>query len=319
MMKPILVCLLLLSPGLLFAQRKEIAELQRDVLLLQDSIRVLQRSLDEKLDNLVAISQKNLDTSNSQNTAVTVMDTTLQERVREMQRTMGTPLANLNNKVDQLGSELQYLRETMADVNRRMTAMERTLLDVSSAVTTMPPPPSGAASNSPAPSYAPQDDRNSASTATTAAKPLGRPSAMGSSGTQPAASAANTGVSAASLFENARRDKARGNFDLAVMQFEEYLKNFPGSDSAPNALYQVGEIHYIRKDYEKALDAFDGMLERFPENSTTPLGMYMKGMTLVKMGQRTKGADEFRALAKKFPNDEYAPKAKVQLQQMGLR
>lgn len=308
-MKPVLVCLLLLSPSLLFAQRKEIAELQRDVLLLQDSVRVLQRTLDEKMDNLLAVSQKSLDNSNSQNTAVTMMDSTIQERVREMQRTMGTPLASLNNKVDQLSTEMQYLRETMADVNRRMSAMERTLLDVSSAVSTMPPPPSGAASAAP-----PVESRPSGGVAgTTAAKPLSRPSALGT------APAQASGISATSLYENASRDKARGNFDLAIMQFEEYLNTFPGSASAPDALYQIGEIHYIRQDYEKALAAFDGMLERFPENRSTPLGMYMKGMTLVKMGQRTKGAEEFRALVQRFPNDEYSPKARVQLQQMGLR
>lgn len=91
MMKPILVCLLLLSPAFLFGQRKEVAELQRDVMLLQDSVRVLQRTLDEKMESLISLTQKSLDNSNSQNTAVTMMDSTLQERVREMQRTMARP------------------------------------------------------------------------------------------------------------------------------------------------------------------------------------------------------------------------------------
>ncbi|MCW5963015.1 MAG: outer membrane protein assembly factor BamD [Bryobacterales bacterium] len=315
MMKSILVCLLLLSPALMFGQRKEVAELQRDVMLLQDSVRVLQRTLDEKMETLLSLTQKSLDNSSSQNTAVTMMDSTLQERVREMQRTMGTPVANLNNKVDQLANEMQYLRETMVDINRRITTMERTLLDVSTAVNTMPPPPPGAASmGAPTGSTPSADSRQADTLGSAAAMPGARPSPLGTAPAKPAA-----GVSAASLYENARRDKARGNFDLAIMQFDEYLTNFPGSDSAPTALYQIGEIHYIRKDYEKALASFDGMLERFPENSATPLGMYMKGMTLVKMGQRTKGAEEFRALIKRFPNDEYTPKARVQLQQMGLR
>ncbi|MCU0229663.1 MAG: outer membrane protein assembly factor BamD [Bryobacterales bacterium] len=308
MMKFFLVCLLLITPTLGMAQRKEIAELQRDVLLLQDSMRVLQRTLDEKMETLIGLSQKNLDNASSQNTAVTMMDATLQERVKEMQRTMGTPVANLNTKVDQLSNEMQYLRETMADINRRMTTMERTLLDVSSAVNTLPPPPPGAASvGSPNGTATPADTRPGAGTP-------GRPSPLGTTPAQPA-----PGVSATALYENARRDKARGNFDIAIMQFEEFLTNFPGSESAPTALYQIGEIHYIRKDYEKALASFDGMLERFPENPSTALGMYMKGMTLVKMGQRNKGAEEFRALVNRYPNDEYAPKAKVQLQQMGLR
>ncbi|MDZ7636816.1 MAG: outer membrane protein assembly factor BamD [Bryobacterales bacterium] len=288
-MKTAIVCFLLISPSFLFAQKKEVAELQRDVLLLQDSVRILQRTVEEKMESLIVLSQKNLDNANSQNTAVTMMDSTLKERVREMQSTMGAPIANLNSKVDQLSNEMKYLRETMSDVSRRMTAMERTLTDVSTAVNTMPPPPpgAGAAITSPA-------------------------NATAGQGGAPA-------VSASTLFENAKRDKSRGNFDLAVMQFEEYVRTFPGSASAPNAQYQIGEVHYIRKDYDKALEAFDTLLERFPENDMTPLGVYMKGMTLVKMADRTKGAAEFRSLIKRFPNDEYAAKARVQLQQMGLR
>src|SRR5690606_35295662 len=104
MMKTVALCLLLITPSMLFAQKKEIAELQRDVLLLQDSVRILQRTVDEKLENLIVLSQKNLDNASSQNTAVTVMDSTLKERVREIQGTVGTPLANLNSKVDQLSN-----------------------------------------------------------------------------------------------------------------------------------------------------------------------------------------------------------------------
>jgi TolA-binding protein len=299
-MKTVVLCFLLIAPSLLFGQKKEIAELQRDVLMLQDSVRVLQRTLDEKLENLIVLSQKNLDNANSQNTAVTMMDSTLKERVRDIQNTVGTPLANLNSKVDQLSNEMKYLRETVADVSRRMSAMERTLTDVSAAVNTMPPPPPGAG--------AAVADPAGSGTTTAAA----RPSPAGAPVTA-------SGVSATTLFENAKRDKSRGNFDLAVMQFEEYVQTFPGTASAPNAQYQIGEVHYIRKDYEKALVAFDTLLERFPENDMTSLGVYMKGMTLVKMGERTKAAAEFRALMKRFPNDEYAAKARVQLQQMGLR
>lgn len=292
-MKIVAYCFLLITPSILFAQKKEIAELQRDILLLQDSVRVLQRTLDEKLESVIVLSQKNLDNASSQNTAVTVMDSALKERIREIQGSIGTPLANLNSKVDQLSNDMRSLRETVGDVSQRMTAMERTLTDVSMAVSTMPPPPpaSGAAASS-------------------------APAGASSMGAPPAGAPA---VSANTLFENAKRDKSRGNFDLAVMEFEEYIQTFPASASAPNAQYQIGEVHYIQKNYEKALAAFDALLERFPENEMTSLGLYMKGMTLVKMGERNKGATEFRNLIKRFPNNEYAAKAKVQLQQMGMR
>ena len=59
-MKPrsLLVCLLLAVPILATAASKEIQELQRDVALLQQQIKDLQRSQDEKLAAILEADRK---------------------------------------------------------------------------------------------------------------------------------------------------------------------------------------------------------------------------------------------------------------------
>jgi TolA-binding protein len=124
--------------------------------------------------------------------------------------------------------------------------------------------------------------------------------------------------SAASLYANAMRDKMSGSDDIALQEFNDYVKYYGNTDTAPNAQYYIGEIFYNRKDYDNALKAFDMVLERYPENNKTLDATYMKGRTLVQMGERTKGADEFRAVCKKAPQSELATKAAAQLKAMGL-
>ena len=59
----LLVCVLLAAPALSFAASKEITELQRDVALLQQQLRDLQRSQDEKLSALLELTRQAVDTA----------------------------------------------------------------------------------------------------------------------------------------------------------------------------------------------------------------------------------------------------------------
>src|SRR5258708_5838621 len=65
---------LLLIPGFAFAQKREIVELQRDVATMQDQVRTLQRSIDEKMSALTVLVQQSLESSNNANKAVAVLE-----------------------------------------------------------------------------------------------------------------------------------------------------------------------------------------------------------------------------------------------------
>src|ERR1039458_8735753 len=61
---------LLICPSLTFAASKEIVELQRDLALLQEQVRSMQRSQDEKFSAIQVLVQQALDSANKTSTSV---------------------------------------------------------------------------------------------------------------------------------------------------------------------------------------------------------------------------------------------------------
>jgi tol-pal system protein YbgF len=280
-MKHLILPLIAMLALPVFGQKKEIAEMQRDILLMQDQIRSLQRSQDEKLAALQVLIQQTLETSNKANTAVAVLESSMKDRFKEQERTIAVPITSVGTKVDTMATDFVSVREAVADLSSRVGKLQNQLTDMSNAVKTLsmprpdPPPPAGGAS-------------------TTAGGPP-------------------QGVSAESLYNAAMRDRSAGNADLAILQFEDYLKWFPNTDIAPNAQYYIGEIKYLRGDMDGALKEFDKLLEAFPDNAKTSDAMLLKGRALVKSGFKAEARQEFNALIKKFPSHENAAKARIEL------
>jgi len=277
----LVVFLALAFPFTAFSQRKEYVQLQRDIAILQDQVRALQNSLDEKTAQLVLQIQQAVDGINKANTSAVRLENDIRERFREQEQAVNRPVATVGTKVDQLTSELQAIRESLAALNVRFGRLEQQMVDTSNAIKTLqapPPPPGGEAS-------------------------------LGAS--------ALPGGSAEALYTNALRDKNGGNFDLAVKEFEEYLEAYGNTELAPNAQFYIGELHYLRDRLPESVKAFDLVLEKYPENNKTADAHYMKGMALFKMGQRTKGRDEFYSLISRFPDSPLAAKAQDVLKGYG--
>ena len=106
-MKTIAVTLLALFPIAGFAQKKEILEMQRDIALLQDQVRTMQRSQDEKFAQVTLLLQQALDASGKANTAMAVLQSSLTERIGEQAKSMVGPVAGVGTKVDQMADEFR--------------------------------------------------------------------------------------------------------------------------------------------------------------------------------------------------------------------
>ncbi len=274
---PIIV---LAATPLCFGQKQEIKELQRDVALLQDSVRVLQSSLDQKSAALTVLVQQALDNVNRANTNIALLNAA----VNDQEKKVVAPVAGVGQKVDQMTEEFRFVSESIKDLNSRMSKLQVQLQDALNTIKTLqaPPPP-----------------------------PAAVPGA-GAGGPPP-------GMSAQTTYENALRDKSSGNLDLALQGFNDYLRYFPDTDYSPNAQFYVGEIYYQKADYESASKAFDIVLEKYSENNKTPDAHYMKGLSLVKSGQRNDAYKEFSYVVSKYPSSDVAGKARLEIKKLGLR
>jgi tol-pal system protein YbgF len=269
----------------LSAQKREIVELQRDIASLQEQMRQLQRTIDEKMASLSTLIQQSIESSNRGNTSLAVLEGGIRERLAEQQKNLVGPVASLGVKLDQMSTEFQGVRESVMDLTERMNKMQAQMTDLGNSVKTLqappaPPPPTG--------------------------------SNPGTAATPP------PGLSAKQLYDSSMKDRSGGNLDLALQGFEEYLKYFSDTELAPNAQFYIGQIYYDKNDFPNAIRAFDAVLERFPENNKTPDAMYMKGMALLKSTQRNAAAQEFLTLIQKYPNSDVTAKARQQRRALGL-
>jgi tol-pal system protein YbgF len=115
------------------------------------------------------------------------------------------------------------------------------------------------------------------------------------------------------LYSQAYADYARGNYDLAIQEYEEYLRNYPDTDLSDNAQYWIGECLYSKQKYEEALLAWDELFRRYPGSDKLPDARYKKGTALERLGRRSQALIEYRAVANRYPNSEAGRKAREKL------
>ena len=130
----LLVFALLAWPA--FPVAKEILQLQRDIGLLQDQLRTVQRSVDERFAVMQQLLNQNLEAASRLNTSLVV----LEKAVQGQEKVLAAPVANVSARVDTLASQFQALREAVEEGNARLTKLQVQLVDIKNIVTTLPAP-----------------------------------------------------------------------------------------------------------------------------------------------------------------------------------
>jgi tol-pal system protein YbgF len=275
-----------------FGANKEMQELQRDVAMLQDQIRTMQKEFGDRLVTMQTLTQTTLDAVNRTNNLVNVMENKFNDAMKQQQQSVSGPVMTVGTKLDQMAEDFRAVRESVLDMNTRMGKLDAKMADLQNMISTIRTP--------------------------AAAPP---PSSDGATSTQPAGGATSSpppGLSAEALYSGAYRDMSTGKYDMALQEFTEYLKYFPTTQFASNAQFYLADIYYRKQDYNNALQAFDSVLERYPDGNKTADAHYMKGESFMKLGKNDAAAAEYRDVIKRYPDNDLAAKAKARLREMGL-
>jgi tol-pal system protein YbgF len=115
------------------------------------------------------------------------------------------------------------------------------------------------------------------------------------------------------LYSQAYADYARGNYDLAVQGFQEYIKNYPNTDFSDNAQYWIGECLYGKQRYADAIEAWKTLLRDYPSTDKLPDARVKMGMALEKLGRRSQALLEYRYVVDRYPNSQAARVARDKL------
>jgi len=116
------------------------------------------------------------------------------------------------------------------------------------------------------------------------------------------------------LFAAAYSDYSRGNYDLALSEFRQYVETYPTSELADNAQYWVGEILYAQKKLPEAANEFERVQAISPKGDKVPAAMYKRGLVLKEMGRSEEAATQLQALVRAFPRSPEAGLASQQLE-----
>jgi TolA-binding protein len=282
--------LILLTAPLSFAVSKEILDLQREIASLQEQVRQLKEGQDTKLSALTVLVQQALDTAGKSSTGVAVIQSNLQQTVKDMETRVVTPVVGLSSRMDGVQSDVRALTNAVSDLTSLLNKMESQLTDLGNAVKILSAPP---------------------------AAPPPAVSQGGAPGTAPGSSQETPTISSTDLYANAQRDRQGAKWDLALDEFGQYLKWYGNTDLAPNAQFYIGWIHFSQANYDQAVKDFDMVLERYPDNNKMAEAFYYKGMSLEKLNRRTDGAKEFQELIRRFPTNDLSKQACTQLKSLG--
>src|SRR6185295_19187250 len=105
----------------------------------------------------------------------------------------------------------------------------------------------------------------------------------------------------------------RGNYDLAIQEYREYLRNYPNTDLSDNAQYWIGECYFSKGRYNEAVTAWDELMRDYPASDKLPDARYKKGVTLERLGRRRESLVEYRNVVERYPNSEAGRKAREKL------
>jgi len=272
-----LLALLVCAAWPAFPVAKEILQLQRDLAQVQEQVRTLQRAFDTELAKTQQLLSQGLEASNRLNTSLAV----LEKAVQAQERVLAAPVAAINTRVDTMASQFQGLRDSVDELNSRLSKLQQQLVDIKNIVSTVP-----------------------------AAAPA--------TGAGPGSAAAPPPIPAETLWKNALRDFQAGNFNLAGPQFTDYIKYYGSTDQAAEAQFYIGEMFYQQGQFKEAEEAYDLVLERFPEGKRTPDAQYKKGVSLLRQNKRDLAAKEFREVIRRYSRSEAARSATEALKGLGL-
>ncbi len=116
-----------------------------------------------------------------------------------------------------------------------------------------------------------------------------------------------------------------GEYEAAIDRFRSFLQNHESSDYADNALFWMGECYAKLGDYERAVLTFQDVVKRYPEGNKVPDALYRQGIALLGIGQRSGDQQTydvaarqiFEKIVREHPGSERVVEAQRQLEALG--
>ena len=107
-----------------------------------------------------------------------------------------------------------------------------------------------------------------------------------------------------------------GKYDEAAAGLQDFLARYRDHELASNALYWLGEAHYVRRDYPAALAAFDGVLRDYPGARKAPDALLKAGYCQHELKRYDQARASLRRVTDEYPGTPAASEATLRLERL---
>lgn len=108
-----------------------------------------------------------------------------------------------------------------------------------------------------------------------------------------------------------------GKYDEASTALQNFVAQNPQHELASNALYWLGEAHYVRRNYPAALAAFEGVLRDYPGARKSPDALLKAGYCQYELQRYGPARATLTRLVQEFPDSAAAAEARSRLERLG--
>ena len=136
------------------------------------------------------------------------------------------------------------------------------------------------------------------------------PAANAAAAAAPGAVAAADAGAETRAYEAAQGLRRVGNYQGAIVSFQNFIKQYPKSNLAPRAQYWIGDSYFNLRDFKLAIGSQQTLLKTYPDSPTVPDAMLNIASSQIEMGESVVGRKTLEDLINKYPVSEAAEKAK---------
>lgn len=108
------------------------------------------------------------------------------------------------------------------------------------------------------------------------------------------------------LLKEGAEKLAQQNYVSARESFEVLLKNYPKSELADKAQFQLAESYFGEKKYENAILAYQVVIAKYLKSSKRPAALYKQARSFEKLGDTVNAKERDKDLIKVYPNSPEA-------------
>ena len=124
-------------------------------------------------------------------------------------------------------------------------------------------------------------------------------------------------VEPSEAYRQAKNDFDKGNFDLALAGFQNYIAQFPDTNLAAAAQYWIGECYSSKKDFTRAIEAFESVITSYPKSDKVPGAKLKIGLSYLNERKTAKAKEYLNAVIKEHPGTTEAQIAADRLHKIG--